>query len=166
MGEKTILILGVGNLLLSDEGVGVHLVRRLMEMDVPPEAEIVDGGTGGYELIEFFRHKKKIIIVDCLKGDAPPGSIIRASPDQLDLCWGPSFSPHQYGLRELLHHAASLTPPPEITILGVVPEDTESPGMNLSKTLEAIIGRLVAEVFELVSSDRQGRIPELPFRRK
>lgn len=151
--EKSTLVLGVGNILLSDEGVGVHVVRRLGGMDVPPEAEIVDGGTGGYELIEFFRNKKKIIIIDCLNGDAEPGSIIRASPDQLDLQWGPGFSLHQYGLRELLHHASSLTPPPEIIILGVVPENTGSPGLSLSKAVEAKVDRLIAEVLELVSSD-------------
>jgi len=153
MPEKSTLILGVGNILLSDEGVGVHVIRRLREMEVPPEAEIVDGGTGGYELIEFFRNKNRIIIVDCVRGDAAPGSIIRASPGQLDLQWEPGYSLHQYGLRELLHHASSLSPPPEITILGVVPENTGSPGVNLSKTVEARLDRLIAEVLDLVASD-------------
>jgi hydrogenase maturation protease len=150
--EKTILVLGVGNLLLSDEGVGVRIAQRLQAMVLPSEVEVVDGGTGGYELIEFFRNKKKVIVVDCLQADEPPGSIIRASPDELDLQWQIPLSVHQSGLRELLHHAACLSPSQEIVILGIVPEDTESPGMYLSKTVEGVVDRVISEVFGLISS--------------
>ncbi|MBF8295716.1 MAG: hydrogenase maturation protease [Bacteroidetes bacterium] len=152
MPEKTILVLGVGNILLSDEGVGVQVAQRLQAMNLPPEVEVVDGGTAGYELIEFFRNKKKVVVVDCLRADEPPGSIIRASPDELDLQWQTPLSVHQSGLRELLQHAASLSPSPEIVILGIVPENTDSPGMNLSKTVEGVIDRVISDVSALISA--------------
>jgi hydrogenase maturation protease len=148
---KTILVLGVGNILLSDEGIGVHVVRRLQGMNLPPEVEVVDGGTAGYELVQFFHSKKKVVIVDCLRADEPPGTIVRATPRELDLQWRPLLSVHQSGLRELLQQAASLNPSQEIVILGVVPEDTESPNMNLSRTLDSVIDRVVLEVCGLVS---------------
>ncbi len=152
MTEKTILVLGVGNLLLSDEGVGVQVARRLQAMNLPPDVEVVDGGTAGYELIEFFHNKKKVIVIDCLRADEPPGSMIRASPNELDLKWHAPLSVHQSGLRELLQHAASLSPSQVIVVLGIVPENTDSPGMNLSKTVEAVVDSVISEVSTLISS--------------
>ena len=80
------------------------------------------------------------------------GSIIRASPDELGLQWQTPLSVHQSGLRELLQHAASLSPSPEIVILGIVPENTDSPGMNLSKTVEGVIDRVISDVSALISA--------------
>ncbi len=94
MTEKSVLVLGVGNLLLADEGVGVHVAQRLLKMPMPPEIEVIDGGTGGFELIEHFRGKKEVIIVDALKADADPGTVIQFTPDDIALQWHSSFSAH------------------------------------------------------------------------
>ena len=153
MLEKNILILGVGNILLSDEGIGVHVIQKLLAMDLPPEIEVVDGGTGGYELINFFRNKKKVIIVDCMKLGDPPGTIIQAAPCDLELQWQSTFSVHQSGLRELLHQASLLEPHPEIVILGIVPKNINKLSMNLSEAMESILDRIVQKVFEIISSE-------------
>lgn len=153
MQKKTVLILGVGNILLSDEGVGVHVVRRLSLQNLPPEVEVIDGGTVGYELITFFRDRKKVVIVDCLKADEPPGTMIMATPQELNLLWRLPLSAHQSGLRELLQQANFLTPPPEIIILVIVPENTDEPSMRLSKTLESRLDKIVATVAEMTYSE-------------
>ena len=62
MASKNILILGLGNILLGDEGVGVRVIEQLLTHPLPEEIEVIDGGTAGYELINFFEGKEKIII--------------------------------------------------------------------------------------------------------
>jgi len=75
--RKQILILGVGNLLLSDEGVGVHVARKLMEMDFPPQVEVLEGGTDGFGLMHVLLQADRLILVDAVRGGGPPGSIYR-----------------------------------------------------------------------------------------
>ncbi len=145
---KGTLILGVGNILLSDEGVGVHLVRRLEASDLPEDVEVLDGGTAGYELLGFVRGRKRIVLVDCVAADEPPGTVIRASPDELELSWTRSFSAHQTGLRELLHGIRQDCPGLEVAIIGIVPETPGVPGMDLSETIEGMMDRLESLVLE------------------
>jgi hydrogenase maturation protease len=153
---RSTLVLGVGNILLSDEGVGIHVARRLQVLPLPPEIEVIDGGTEGFELIRFFEGREQVIIVDCLLSREPPGTIIRAAPDQLDLRWAPGFSPHQSGLRELLFSARALPSPPAITIIGIVPAETGRVSMDLSAAVAGRMDRILASVLETV------RGPALP----
>ncbi len=150
MNEKQVLILGVGNILLSDEGVGVHVVQRLKQMDLPPCIEVVDGGTGGFELIDHVRGKTKVIIVDCMMLDADPGAVFRLTPDELFLRSDSPFSAHQGGIRELLYHITTLPQPPEVVVYGIVPLDRERPSMRLSEPVACrvsdIINAVLAEV--------------------
>jgi hydrogenase maturation protease len=150
MSEKSLLILGVGNLLLGDEGAGIHAVQRLQQMNLPPEVEVIDGGTGGFELIDFCRGRKKIIIIDAMHADAEPGDVFRFSLEEAELQWPPSYSAHQTGLRELLHFCKELDPQPEVIIYGIVPEKTNTMTNVLSKTVSEgrtrLVGELSAEV--------------------
>jgi hydrogenase maturation protease len=148
---KPILVLGVGNVLLSDEGIGVHVARRLQSMQLPAHVEVVDGGTGGYELIGFFSKRKKVIIIDCVQAAEPAGTIIRATPDELDLRWEAGYSVHQTGLSELLHHAQLLVPPPEIVIVGIVPQVHTSPSSGLSSALESMVDLIASKVLQIVA---------------
>ena len=74
---KHVVILGVGNLLLSDEGVGVHVANKLMEMDLPAGVEVIEGGTDGFRLMNVVTEADRLIVVDAVKGGSPPGSIYR-----------------------------------------------------------------------------------------
>ena len=74
---KHIVVLGVGNILLSDEGVGVHVANKLMEMNLPSGVEVVEGGTDGFGLMNVVVGADRLIVVDAVKGGAPPGSIYR-----------------------------------------------------------------------------------------
>ena len=122
--KENILVLGVGNLLLSDEGVGIHVVQRLQEMSLPSGVEVIDGGTGGFELISHFSGKKKVIIVDAVRGDDEPGTILRFTADDLSIAWRPTFSAHQTGVEGLLHFSKELTSPPQIVFIGIIPKET------------------------------------------
>lgn len=144
------IILGVGNFLLGDEGVGIHVAQHLQKMALPPEVEVIDGGTGGFELIEHCRDKKKIIIVDAILADAEPGSVLRFAPEDAKLKWHPSYSAHQSGLRELLHFCKQLVPLPEIIVYGIVPMETQSLSTQLSEKAASRLAKLIAAVLEEV----------------
>lgn len=144
--EKPVLVLGVGNILLADEGVGVHVVRQLQEMPLPAGVEVLDGGTGGFELIEHLRGRKKVIIIDAVQADAPPGTVLRFHPEDAALQWRPPFSAHQTGLHELLHFCRQLVPPPEVSILGVVPQETQRASTQLSPMIQDRVPAIIAAV--------------------
>ncbi|HLF20472.1 MAG TPA: hydrogenase maturation protease [Bacteroidota bacterium] len=146
--EKRVVILGLGNLLLSDEGVGVHVVQVLLRMRLPSYIEVVDGGTGGFELIEHVRGMSKVIIIDCFNTEAKPGSIIRLTLDELSLQQPLPFSAHEGGIRELLWQIHALAPVPEVVVFGVVPADTNQLGMRLSAVVESRLPRIVSAVVE------------------
>ena len=114
-----ILVLGVGNLILSDEGAGVHLVRRLQRETLPPNVEIEDGGTQGLELLAYMDDVARLIIVDCVKGGAEPGTIYRFVPDAIDVIpkqYKISF--HDLGIYDFLRLAAALEVLPPTVIFG------------------------------------------------
>jgi hydrogenase maturation protease len=75
--QKRVVILGVGNLLLSDEGVGVHVANKLLEMDLPEGVEVYEGGTDGFRLMSVVTGADRLIVVDAVKGGGEPGSIYR-----------------------------------------------------------------------------------------
>jgi hydrogenase maturation protease len=134
---------------MADEGIGIHVVRRLQTLDLPDNVEVIDGGTTGFELLPLLEGRRRVIIVDCLIADEPPGTVICAAPEQLDLQWSGVFSAHQSGLRELLAHVTSLEPPPLIRIVGVVPEEVSRPGTSLSRTLATRLDAIASEVLRL-----------------
>src|SRR5690606_30828756 len=76
-GVQKILVLGVGNVLLQDEGFGVHLVREMAAMEWPPQVEFIDGGTAGLELIHLLEGASLLIVVDSLDAQVEPGSVFK-----------------------------------------------------------------------------------------
>lgn len=146
---ESTLVLGLGNLLLSDEGVGIHVARRLKSLPLPPHIEVLDGGTGGYELLGHLAGRSRVIIVDCISTDAPPGTMIRATANDLDLRWPEAWSAHHGGLRELLYGIGTLSPPPEIIVLGVVPDTIDEPRIGLSPALHSKFDAIVKATLEV-----------------
>ena len=142
---KTI-VLGLGNLLLGDEGVRVHVVRRLQELKPDlPGVEVIDGGTAGFELLPFFKEAERVIVVDAARG-GPSGSVYRLRLEDLSN-EGTSISLHQLSFREVLRAAELLEIKPEVVIIGIEPERI-APGLELSPAVEAALPRAVALVLE------------------
>jgi hydrogenase maturation protease len=148
MNEKRILILGLGNLLLGDEGVGIHVVRQLQSMPLPPEAEVIDGGTGGFELLAHCRGKRKVIVIDAVKAGAKPGTVLRFTPEEAALRWPQPYSAHQAGLAELLHWAKAFMPSLEIIVYGVVPKETATMSTQVSRAVQRQLRKLAAMIVE------------------
>jgi hydrogenase maturation protease len=96
-----VLVLGIGNTLLGDEGVGVHVVRSLMETPAPEGVTYLDGGTGSLVLLEPLQEARRIIMVDATADGNPPGTLRRLVP-KFSSDFPPSLTAHDIGLRDLL----------------------------------------------------------------
>lgn len=146
MVDKHVLVLGVGNLLLGDEGVGIHVIRELEKKSLPSETLLVDGGTGGYELIRFFKGMKKVIIVDAIKADKKPGTVVRFTLKDITPYRDRSFSVHQSGLLELLQKVNDMREVPVIIVYGIVIKKTLQYSLNLSEEVKRSIPKVISHI--------------------
>ena len=148
--HKHILILGVGNLLLSDEGVGVHVAQRMMHMELPPEVDVVEGGTDGFGLVNVILEADRMILIDAVKGGGQPGSIYRFDIDDCppypDLF---KTSVHQISILEVINLSSLIGSTPQTTIIGIEPHCLDM-GMELSPQIEAKVPKIIQMVQEEV----------------
>jgi hydrogenase maturation protease len=143
----SILILGIGNVLLTDEGVGVRAVNELARRySFSEDVELLDGGTAGIELLRHICNRSHLLIIDAMKCGQPPGTIVRLEGKEVPAAFRTRISPHQLGLSDLLA-AAILTGemPRELVLFGVEPECLD-PGLDLSTDVEAGLDRLLQAV--------------------
>jgi len=144
-----VMVLGVGNILLKDEGVGVRVVERLREAyTFPDNVELVDGGTAGLDLLPIVEGVDRLIIVDTVKTSGPPGSIYRFTPDDIDVKVPYKTSLHQIGLIEVFAIAEALDRKVDAVIIGIEPEDMSSWGLELTPTIEAKVPEIIALVLK------------------
>ena len=145
MSTPRVLVLGIGNILLSDEGVGVHVINRFQAtLVIPDEVQVIDGGTMGLDLSPYFEGKTDVVVVDAICADGEkPGTIRRFSGSEVMTMLGERISPHQIGLSDLLACTAVDTQLPEnIVLLGIVPESLDT-SLDLSPTIQAKVDDLV-----------------------
>lgn len=144
-----VVVLGVGNLLLTDEGVGPALIARLgQRWAFPPHVELVDGATAGLELINVFGRAAHILVVDTVLGGAEPGAVFLFHPDDVPREVRYRTSIHQISFMDAWNLARLLGPVPEITIVGVQPEDMTTPHVGLSDTLQQRLPQVEQVVLE------------------
>jgi hydrogenase maturation protease len=145
----TTLILGVGNLLASDEGVGIHVIQRLQaEYQFPEEVQLLDGGTLGMDLLFYLENVCHLLLIDAVETGQPPGTLIRLAGDEVPAFFSLKMSPHQVGVPDMLF-AAKLRDlyPQEIVLWGVQPDSLEI-GLELSPPVAAQLETLVGKVME------------------
>ncbi len=143
----SILVLGIGNVLLSDEGVGVMAVAELQKRyRMPADVELLDGGTAGFELLTYIRDKTHLIIIDALKSGHSPGAVIRLAGAAVPSAFVTRISPHQLGLSDVLA-AARLNGemPANLVLFGVEPKSLDT-GCTLSKEVSAAFEELLSRV--------------------
>ena len=146
------LVLGIGNLLLGDEGVGVRIIEAIRERAMPEDVEAADGGTGGADLVDLMAGRRKVIIVDAAEFDGRPGDILRFTAADLSPREGIGLSLHDLGLAEALTMMRRLgCEPEEVVIFGVKPKDM-SPGLDLTAEVAAAVPKVVELVLAELSS--------------
>jgi hydrogenase maturation protease len=143
------VVLGVGNLLLSDEGMGPLAVEYLRERwDFGTGVELVDGATAGVELMNIFGGAARLVVVDTVLGGAEPGAIYCFSPDDVPVNVRYRASIHQAHLLDGLALAALIGPVPEVTVVGVEPADIDSLHVGLTPALQARLPAVAEVVLE------------------
>ena len=148
--SKHIIILGVGNLLLSDEGFGVHVIRLLEKRYLfPKNISVVDGGVLGLNLLGVISEADNLIIIDAVKNGEAPGSIYRIQGTDIPERFRAKNSLHQVDLLETLTLCQVLDQMPETVIIGVEPEDIET----LSVELTPATAEKIEKVIRLVLSE-------------
>jgi hydrogenase maturation protease len=152
MAPKNILILGLGNILLGDEGVGVRVIEQLYSHPFPDEIEVIDGGTAGYELINFFEGKEKVIIVDAVKTDDTPGSVYKMDLSVVQEDETVQLSLHQIGLKNVFKMASMMDLNPEVTLVGIVPKDYQDYNIGLSEEVEKAIPLAIETVLKEIET--------------
>jgi hydrogenase maturation protease len=148
---EKILVLGLGNILLRDEGVGVRAVEHLNQRyEFPAEVQVLDGGTLGLDLLPYVEAADRLLVLDAMETDDAPGTLSRLSGDEVPAFLGIKVSPHQMGLADLL--AASRLRgqfPQELVLWGVQP-DVIDVGLELSPPVAAqmdtLLERALAEL--------------------
>jgi hydrogenase maturation protease len=95
------LVLGLGNVIMGDEGVGVHVVRELEKIRFPANIECLDGGTGGFVLLEPLQSADHIILIDATDDGNPPGTVTRTTP-RFSQDYPPTLTAHDIGVKDLL----------------------------------------------------------------
>ena len=146
-----IVVLGVGNILLSDEGIGVHAVNALSAgYDLPDGIEVVDGGTSGMDCLDQIAEADLLLIADAMRSGAEPGTITRLDDSQLHAFFKTKISPHQVGLSDVLAALVLHDLAPKRTVMiGVQPQSfalSMEPTPELAARLPAIVDALVAEL--------------------
>jgi len=148
--ENNTLVLGIGNLLLNDEGAGIRVVNRL-EKENYKSADLMDGGTGGFHLLGFIQSYKKIIIVDASLDQYPAGNVRVLHPKYAKE-FPHQLSAHEIGLKDLIDAAFLLGNVPDICLVAISIKDFQEIGMELTPEVEKAIPVAVEKVKELVSS--------------
>jgi len=154
----SVLVLGLGNILLSDEGVGVRIVEALdASHELPDEVESLDGGTSGMELLDMVAGRDCLIVADAVNAAGPAGRVIRLENDDIRMLFETRFSPHQLGLSDMLAALRLIDEAPRrVVVIGVVPENLKT-GLDLSPA--AAGGRDVAVAMIVDELTRLGTAP-------
>jgi hydrogenase maturation protease len=143
-----VLILGVGNLLLKDDGFGVHLINALQDTAFPQNVKVMEAGTVSHQLIPLLHEIDHLIVVDVVEANDTPGSVFRFSPDDMKFATEQQVSLHQISLVDVLHMAELTGKKPKTIIIGVQPKDVSSWSLELSDELKAVIPKVKDLVFE------------------
>lgn len=133
--KKATLILGVGNVLMGDEGVGVHAVRLLEHSGLPENVTVLDGGTGGFHLLSLFQDYNPIILIDATMDGNPAGTVTLTRP-RFASDFPRTLSAHDIGLRDLLESAQLIGPLPTLYLITVSIDKIQAMSMELSDPIQ------------------------------
>jgi hydrogenase expression/formation protein len=150
----SVLVLGIGNLLLGDEAVGVRAVEALeARYRLADTVDVVDGGTAGMGLLDLIASRSAVIVVDAVKMDLDPGTVVRLEGERIPVGFRQRMSPHTLGLGDVLAVLTVLDQAPaELVVIGVEPDNIDY-GVGLSPVvtarLDTVVDAIVAELVRL-----------------
>lgn len=142
-----VMVLGIGNVLMTDEGIGIRVVNDLeSRFRFPDSVEIMDGGTSGMELLDPISGLDHLIVVDAVRSGDPAGTLIRLEDDEVPALFQTRLSPHQLGLSDVLATLLLMGEfPKHLVLLGCEPLKLET-HMGLTPEVEAAVEPLIEAV--------------------
>ena len=149
--QQPILILGIGNVLLGDEGVGVHVVRELEKLKLPEHVSVLDGGTGGFHLLSIFQQYINIILIDATLDGNKPGTINLLKP-KYSKDFPKTLSSHDIGLKDLIESSVLLGFMPEVILITVSIQESQAVGMELSGEVKEAIPEIISLIDKILDN--------------
>jgi hydrogenase maturation protease len=146
-----VLVLGIGNLIMGDEGIGVHVLRRLERLPLPDYVRCLDGGTGSFLLLEPMQQASRVFLIDATCDDNPPGTLRRLKP-RFSSDYPATLTAHDIGLKDLLDAAYLTGGALDVTLYAISIAALQGLGMELSPALEQRIDQIAASILEDVVS--------------
>jgi hydrogenase maturation protease len=142
-----ILLVGVGNILMGDDGIGVRVVHEIgRRYRLPEGVEVLDGGTSGLELLSYFSDREQVIIVDAVESGLPPGTVVKVEGEDVPARFVTKISPHQLGISDVLAAARiSGKLPQKMVLFGMEPKRVEL-RLDLSEEVERNFEKLLDSV--------------------
>ena len=144
-----LVVIGVGNEVMRDDGVGTCVVRRLEEENLGPEVELVEGAVGGLDLVFDLEGRDLAIIIDAARMGLEPGTVRLVRREEIEERLLPLASLHDIALHDVLELADLTGIRPEIVVVAVEPAEVV-PGLGLSPAVEAAVPEMMRLVMELV----------------
>ena len=165
--SHSVMIIGVGCILYSDEGFGVRVIQKIQEMyEFPDNVSVVDGGVLGVNLLGVISQPDYLIVVDVIRNKGNPGDIYRLEGKQIPERIRAKNSLHQVDFLEALTLCQALDKVPETVIIGVEPEDIETLSIDLTATtqsrVEEVISLVLSELDRLGVSYKEGNSQDVP----
>ena len=150
---KTVII-GFGNLLMGDDGAGIHLIQKLATQALPPQVELLDGGVSSFAALAELRTATQGILIDAMTGGGTPGDIYRLTTDQLpDQPCAQMLSVHDFSLLDSLQRAKQAGELPPVIIYGIEPAALEL-GMELSmpaaRAVDIVIAKIMTDLDSII----------------
>lgn len=143
--SNCILVLGVGNYLMGDEGVGVQVAQRLNEQDLPPGVDVLDGGTGGFHLMGIIEQYPVVVLIDATIDDQPAGTIRLIEP-RFAADFPRSMSTHDIGLRDVVEALQITGRLPKMYLLTVSVEDLQPMSIRLSPPVQQAASQITEQL--------------------
>ncbi len=147
--QNRILVLGLGNVLMGDEGVGVKSIEYMQKQNMPDIIDLLDGGTGGFHLLSLFDDYKKVIMIDATINNGIKGEVSVLRP-KFSADFPKSLTSHDIGLRDLMQSAELIGDLPDIHLITVNILDLRDVGIGLSDDIEAALSTVYSKVLDVL----------------
>ncbi|WP_456322934.1 HyaD/HybD family hydrogenase maturation endopeptidase [Hydrogenimonas sp.] len=153
MALPSTVVIGIGNILFKDEGVGVYVAKYIEEnFDFYPAIDIVDGGTLGFRLMSYYQSYERVLILDTVSIKDTPGSIYNLPAKELLGLGAYRNTAHEVEVVEMLEICSMLEKIAEVSVIGMVPEDIDTVEISLSDTVKTALPAMAAEAIRELGS--------------
>jgi len=149
--QGDVLAMGVGNYLMGDEGIGVHIVQQMEKMDLPDYLDVLDGGTGGFLLMNYFDEYPFVIFVDATMDGKPIGTISVTEP-RFASDFPNALSVHDVGLKDMIEAVYLMEHVPKMFLITISINEIRPMTLELDPAVEASMPEAIAKIKELAAS--------------